>query len=199
MSTVTTFAGWDQQQLVQMALQAGQRNDAGTALAVLQEAVSRPDASAAAHFLLGAEYAQSRSYEQALQQYEAAVAIDPSLAIARFQLGLLCLTMAQVDRSRQVLSPLLGLPESKALKHFAQGLLALMNDALGEAEAALLQGLACQDDNAALNADMHKIIEQIRLLQAGQAPADAKEDQQEDAPAEVNQLFLSTYKGHGQL
>ena len=88
------LAGLDQAERMQLALQAGAANEAGSAIAYLKEAVARPDATAQAHYLLGAEYAQLGMFDRAAGEMEAALALDQTLYTARLQLGLLCLRSA---------------------------------------------------------------------------------------------------------
>src|SRR5688572_10990159 len=73
-------------------------------------------------YLLGAELAQQRQYDEAILELSAAVALDPLLHVARFQLGLLHITMAQTQHATAVLAPLEALSDESGLKHFKRGL-----------------------------------------------------------------------------
>ena len=87
--TTASIAALDQVELVKLALDASRNSNHGVALAYLKEAVSRADATATAHHLLGAEYAQIQMMDRAIVEMEAALALDATLATARLQLGLL--------------------------------------------------------------------------------------------------------------
>lgn len=180
-----SLAVLDQTTLLQRAADAGAGQDAAAALAYLQEAVSRADAGAAAHFLLGAEYAQTGLYERAVTHMEAAVARDPALAVARLQLGLLLLSCGAAARAWDCLQPLQERGGDDALALFGQGLSHLIQDRLADAAHCLRLGMACNDGNAALNADMQKIVAAIGRL----APDDAVPD--------ARHILLAVYAGNG--
>jgi tetratricopeptide (TPR) repeat protein len=124
--TQSPLAMLDQEELLQLAITSGRRNDASATLSYLKEAVSRPDAGAKAYFLLGAEYAEINLYERAIANMEIALALDPSLHIARFQLGLLVLSCGEGVKAEVILQPLCT--ESSPLSDFAKGLIELMHD-----------------------------------------------------------------------
>jgi tetratricopeptide (TPR) repeat protein len=187
----SAFATLDQTELLQLAIQANQQQQAGQALAYLKEAASRADATAAAHYLLGAEYAHLRLYDRAVAAFESAIAIDPSLAIARFQLGLLLITCGEVDRALDLMAPLEQRVAKDALALFAQGLRHLVRDEFAEASASLTEGMQFNLDNPALNADMQKIVDQIAALPRS-SDEQASTDDNETKSAHV---FLSAYTG----
>lgn len=190
--TTTTLSLLDQTELLQLSTEAGATGEAGAAIAYLKEAVSRPDATGIAHFLLGAEYAQIKLYERAVSEMEAALALDPALSIARLQLGLLWLTSGIGERATQVFEPLAELPDSDPLRHFGAGLVALIKDQFDEAVRQLRSGIVLNLTNQALNTDMQRIIDEIGQLQAGPGAAAAA------APAEApsQHVLLSAYTGN---
>lgn len=193
--TSATIAGLDQAELLQLALHASSTGDSGTALSYLKEAVTRTDATATAHFLLGAEYAQIRMVDRAVSEMESAIALDPSLSIARFQLGLLLLTSGDAARAADVLQPLQELGIQHALAHFGNGLLHLIRDEFAETTQCLKRGIELNTENQALNADMQKIMEQIKLL-----PSDAlanKDGGSVSENADARHIFISAYTGNG--
>jgi len=178
-----SLAHLDQEELFQIGVNASAKGDSATAIACLKEAVSRPDATAKAHYLLGAEYAQIQLMPRAIDEMEAALALDPALSAARLQLGMLWLTTSQTDRAAEVLRPLEGLGEQDAMHHFGSGLLRLIADDAAGASAALRKGIELNSVNAPLNKDMEMIVTNL----AGQAEA-AKE--------EGEQVFLGAYAGN---
>lgn len=187
------YATLDQGELLQLALIASTNNDSAAAIVYLKEAVSRPDATATAHFLLGSEYAQIKLYDRAVESLEAAIALDPGLSIARFQLGLLWLSTGAADKAGEVLQPLASLGDTHALSHFARGLLLLMKDAFQDAMQSLHTGISINADNPALNADMQKIIDEVNCL-----PPEAwqkKPDSSMEEEASQQHIFISAYTG----
>lgn len=186
MST-TTLSLLDQAELLQLALNASAANDSGTAIAYLKEATSRPDATAIAHYILGAEYAQSKLYDRAAAEMGKAVEIDPGLSIARLQLGLLWLSGAAADKAVEVLTPLMDLSETDPLRLFGKGLCHLIKDEFIDATECLQNGIKLNETNPALNSDMQKILNEIVVVlnkaetpqvMVAEAPAEAEEDGQ---------------------
>ena len=188
-----TFAMLDQAELQQLALNASANNDSASAIAYMKEAVSRADATATAHYLLGAEYAQIKMYERAIGEMEAAVALDPTLSVARLQLGMLWLGANQPARAAEVLLPLEELGGSDPLNRFGAGLRHLVADDLAAAARCLAEGVALNTVNPALNNDMQSILRQIESTQAAGAvaapPADAA------AADDSQHIMLSAYTG----
>jgi tetratricopeptide (TPR) repeat protein len=113
-------------------------------------------------YLLGAELAQQRRYDEAVLELSAAVALNPLLHTARLQLGLLHLTMAQTQHASAVLAPLENLEEDSGLKHFKRGLDALMVDDLAAAAASIEHGIELNRENPPLNTDMRMLLGRIK-------------------------------------
>lgn len=190
-----TFAMLDQAELQQLALNASAHNDSASAIAYLKEAVSRADATAAAHYLLGAEYAQIKMYERAIGEMEAGIALDPGLSVARLQLGMLWLGANQPTRAAEVLLPLDELGAADPLNRFGAGLRHLVADDLAAALRCLGEGVALNTANPALNNDMQSIMRQIELTRDGGA-APAADPAADPAPDEDSQhILLSAYTG----
>lgn len=193
--TTTSLAMLDQAELLQIALNASRSNDSGTAIAYLKEAVTRPDATPQAHFLLGSEYAQIRMVDRAVSEMEAAIALDPTFSIARFQLGLLSLTSGAADRARDVLQPLDELGNENALAHFGRGLRHLIQDEFADAVQCLQHGISLNADNQALNSDMQRILDEINRL-----PPETLQKKSDTASSEetaAHHIFISAYTGNG--
>jgi tetratricopeptide (TPR) repeat protein len=187
----------DQAELFQLARNASAADDSASTIVYLKEAVSRTDATAAAHYLLGAEYAQIGLYERAVGEMESALALDPALAIARLQLGLLWLGNGAADRAETVLLPLAKLAPGDALRHFGAGLRHLIKDQFDDAVACLEQGLVLNTSNPPLNGDMRKIIDGIGRARAGGTAAPVAQAASTPATAEDTQhILLSAYTGN---
>lgn len=124
-------------------------------------------------YLLGAELAQQRRFDEAVLELSAAVALNPLLHTARLQLGLLHLTMAQPQHAAAVLAPLESLEDDSALKHFKRGLDALAVDDLQASVDNLERGIELNRDNPALNTDMRMLAGRIKeTIANNQAPPD---------------------------
>ncbi|NHZ80748.1 hypothetical protein F2P44_15915 [Massilia sp. CCM 8695] len=211
--TAASFATLDQSELIHLALEADRLGNSGASLTYLKEAVTRPDATAPAHLLLGAGYAQLQMYDRAAAEMESALAVDPSFAIARFQLGLLQLTSGDAERAMNTLLPLQELGEQHALGQFGRGLIHLMRNEFGPTLACMAQGMLLNTDNPALNADMQQIVDKVNALPpdalaaAQPAPTGEAEGAAAAAPAEetalaaddqvANPIFLSAYTSGG--
>jgi tetratricopeptide (TPR) repeat protein len=184
----------DQNELLQLALNATETSDSGTAIGYLKEAVSRSDASATAHYLLGAEYAQIKMYDRAAGEMEAAIALDPSLVVARFQLGLLWLSSGNAAQALLTLEPLSELAKSDPFFHFGIGLKHLVADEFSCARQSLIEGISLNASNTPLNLDMQKLINEIDQISVHSEAQDAEElGAETKAPMEANQIFLSAY------
>ncbi|HZW21763.1 hypothetical protein [Noviherbaspirillum sp.] len=191
--TVNPLSRLDQAELLHLALQAGSNGESGAAIGYLKEAVSRPDANGKAHFLLGAEYAQIRMYDNARAEMEMAVALDPALSIARFQLGLLWLTAGAADKARETLRPLEELGNDHALAHFSRGLMHLIADDLADARMSLQRGIECNTEHPVLSQDMQKIIDELDKLPPESFQPKDVAAMSEDAS--TRHVFLSAYAG----
>lgn len=190
-----SWAGLDTAELLQLGINAGAAGDGGNALAYFKQAAARQDASAMAHFLLGAEYAQNKLYERAVDEMEAALALDPAMGLARFQLGLLLATMADPVRAAQVLQPLDELGEADPLFQFGRGLRHLLRDEFEPAAHCLRAGQRLNLANPALNANIGMIL---ATMPAPAAAPDEAAPAQEEAESGWRHMLISTYTGHGQ-
>lgn len=188
-----TLAMLDQAELFQLALNASGNGDSASTIAYLKEAVARSDASAHAHYLLGAEYAQIKLYPRAIDEMEAALAIDPGLAAARLQLAMLWLGQNDGARAAVVLAPLQQLGEDEALRHFGLGLELLIAGDNSGAVASLERGIALNVAIPPLNGDMQRIIAEVQALGAvGEGGAETAAD------AGGQHILLSAYSGNQQ-
>jgi len=190
-----TLAMLDQAELFQLAVTVSAGGDSATAIAYLKEAVSRADATAAAHYLLGAEYAQIRLYDRAMDEMEAAVALDPALWTARLQLALLYLGANREERAADALRPLAELGDDAALQRFATGLLALIGNDMPGALQALADGIERNQANPALNGDMQRIMDEIQR-RLDEAPQAAEEGVEEEEGEGADHILLSAYAGN---
>jgi len=189
------FYTLDQRELIHVALDAIKRQDGGTALACLKEATARPDSIAVSHFLLASQYAQLQMMDRAVEEFEAAIAMDPGLAIARFQLGLLFLSSGNTERAKDVLTPLTVPGGNEALAHFANGLLHLIRDEFSETVRYLNEGIRLNTENSALNNDMQKIIDEIAKV----VPQSSDAEKNIEEESSTQHLLISAYTGKPSL
>ena len=189
--TSATLSLLDQEELLGLALQAGRNNDSGTTLVYLKEAVSRPDATATAHYLLGVEYAQLQMMPRAIAELASAIAIDPGLSIARLQLGMMLLTPDTIEHAIPVLQALEELEAQNPLHQFGRGLIHLIQNQFADALHCLGLGMELNLTNPPLNGDMQKIIDEIKKLPAPGStdPASAESDETPGA----QHLFFNAY------
>ncbi len=181
----TLLSTLDQEELFHLAVAAGEKGDSAAVLVYLKHAVSREDASARAHYLLGAEYAQVGLFPRAIEEIEAAIALDPNLHAARLQLGMLWLGANDNARAAVALAPLTELAEQDPMHLFAAGLLSLINNDAANAVRLLEQGIGLNTVNMPLNGDMQRIVDHVGASQAGEPGAEA-----------TQHIMLSAYAGN---
>lgn len=178
-------------ELLHMAIEAGERERYDLSIAYLKQAQAR-EARADVLFLLGAHYAQIKMFSDAQHWMQQAVAQDPQFAIASFQLGLLQLMTGDAGAAMQSWQQLDAQPEGHPLRYFRDGLLALNEQALDRAAVALRAGLACEYANAPLMAEMQRVLSNVEQMQQAQP------NQAEPVPAAQDgadeHIFLSAYR-----
>lgn len=175
-------------ELLEAAVQAAQAGEAERSFELLQRSVAASHLNPAAHYLLGADYAQRQRYGDAVLHMTTAVEQAPELGVARVQLGLLWLTLKNPNASRDVLQPLLQLPSPDALRFFGEGLLALAADDLQGAAGRLAAGLEIGIANLPLMEDMRRLLDAIRVQQTGGATSTAE-------PVVSHGMAISAYTG----
>ena len=121
--------------------------------------------SGTAHFLMAAEYAAARNYDEAQRCFQESLRRQPDFAIARFQYGLLLLSSGQAAAAEATWQPLDALADGHYLKSFRDGLVHLAHDQFAPARAALQAGMAVNTENPPLNHDMQQVIGRIDALQ----------------------------------
>lgn len=208
------FLNLTQAELLALALDASRRKDAGHALAYLKEAASRADVSAQALFMLGSEYAQIGLMQEAKASMARAVERGADFPLARFQLGMLHVTTQEHEAAKAVWQPLAELGERHPqayLATFGRGMGHLIADEFDAAIQVLGEGVAKNQENAPLNAEMRRIIDAIEHLpgrvnpplasatpaSAETPPAPVAEVQGPEADSDPSHLFISAYTQSG--
>lgn len=179
--------------VLDQALEASAADDADKAIELFRLACADAPSDPVPHFLLGAELAQARHYAEAEAAYAGAVALAPGFAIARYELGTLQFTSSRVPVALVTWQPLMALPEGDPLKLFVQGYAALAQDRFQEALAFFHDGIAANHGNAALNANIRTLMDEIGNA-AGAGKAGPSETPQETAGAHI---LLDAYRRQG--
>lgn len=182
----------DADELLHLAVAASDRDQTDQAIGFLKRAIDVAPDHAKAHYLLGAEHAQIGMFERAIDDMRRAVALDRELDAARFQLGLLLLTSRQPQAAQETWVELDRLGSEHHYVLFKTGLLHLARDEFVECLRRLRAGMAANQMNAPLNADMQKIVDQVETLLSQQTPV-PQIDTSDDKPG--GHLFLDAYTG----
>jgi tetratricopeptide (TPR) repeat protein len=149
-------------------LMAADSADAAVAIGALL--MRHPD-DARLHFLNGSLAASVKDYEAARNAMTEAVRLAPGFAIARYQLGFLEFSMGLPAAASETWGPLSALDEGDPLRLFATGLEHLGRDEFDDATRLLERGIALNHDNAAINADIGLLLNEIRRLSQPDAPS----------------------------
>ena len=154
---MSDLSDFDADELFHLALQKSNAGDHDDAIRYLKTALCRQP-TANTHYLLGAEYAQIGMRDRAIEQMEQALVLDDNLHTARYQLGLLHFLNGANDAAGKAWQPLLDLPASDCLHHLGQGLTILLAGDTANAIAALKKARALNQNNAALNGDIDRML-----------------------------------------
>ena len=138
------------------------------------------------HFMRGSILAGRGRAVEAHAALAKAVALAPDFPIARYQLGFFELTSGEVDNALATWGPLLRLPEDHYLRQFVEGMAHLVRDEFAEAIARMEAGMARNQENPPLNADIRLLIAECEKLARGEAAA---------MPADSDQSLTSLILG----
>lgn len=155
------------QQLIEQGLAASSAQQGAAALALFEQASELAPASGVPHFLIGSEHASTGNVETAERAFANAVLLAPDFHLARYQLGLLQFSAGRAAAALVSWQPLQLLPAGEPMGHFVRGFAALAQDAFADALAHFRGGLAVADGQAALAADIGKVVEAVEELLAG--------------------------------
>lgn len=152
----------DVDELLMLAVRAIRQNNSKQAMEYTKRALDTAPDNAQAHHVLGGLHASNGDFAQAVGAMTRAVELDPQLAVARFQLGLLHLTSGRVPEASTIWDPLETLGEDHPLHLFKKGMLHLVANEFQQCIDDLERGISLNTENAALNRDMHKVVERAR-------------------------------------
>ncbi len=172
---------------------AAAQDGGGGALAIADRLIERHPGDARLHFLRGSFLAAGGRPIEAHEALAQAVTLAPDFALARFQLGLFELTSGEAARAMATWQPLGSLAPTQYLARFVAGLTHLIHDRFAEARAALLAGIAANDENPPLNRDMQLVVDQCAdHLPSTEAPAPGE-------PASATSFLLGQSGGHSTM
>jgi len=163
------------EQLIAEGLSASREGRTEDALALFGEAGAVAPASGIPQFLIASEQASAGNIEAAEAAFANAVLLAPDFTLARYQLGLLQFSSARAAVALITWQPLFELPAADPLHHFVRGFAALAQDHFEDALAHYRAGLACDNGNPAVAADVLKVVERVEQLRAPR-PADPAAD-----------------------
>lgn len=200
----------DFETLMAEGLGASGRDDAARAIAAFRSAAELQPDSALPHFLLGAEYAQARRYDEAEAAYANAVLLAPAFETARYQLGLLQYTSGRAAMALVTWEPLARLEDGHPVRSFVLGFAALARDEFEAALAEFTAGMAANRENEPMNRDIAMVVQSIRRTLAGRgaapaagaagaAPASAASEAGAAAEGGDGHLLLTAYRQQGRL
>lgn len=173
------------------ALVASFGADDGDDAAQVEALIARFPNDPRLHFMLGSLLASNSRPIEAHAALSRAVELAPDFAIARYQLGFFELTSGEVERALSTWGPLLALPESHYLRIFVEGMIHLIRDEFDEAIERMERGIALNQENLPLNADIRLLIDQCRSLADGAANSSADDAGDQSATS----FFLNRMAG----
>jgi Flp pilus assembly protein TadD len=136
------------------------------------------------HFVYGSLLASLGRFEDARRAVARSVELAPDYALARFQLGFMGLTSGDAASAQAVWRPLSALPMDNPLRMFAEGLVYLIGDHFDDAVRLLKRGIALNQENPPLNADMQLLVDKIETR---------RHDGEVDEPVSAAHLLLQHY------
>ncbi len=200
--TEETPVSQDFEALMAEGLGASGRDDAQAAIAAFRSAAALQPDSALPHFLLGAEYAQSKRYEEAEAAYANAVLLAPGFETARYQLGLLQYTSGRAAMALVTWEPLAQLADGHPIRAFVLGFAALARDDFHAALAEFEAGMQANRENEPMNRDIALVVQAIRRKALAEPGAIAQAEDgapTEGGTSDEGHVLLSAYRQQGRL
>src|SRR6185369_9480952 len=125
------------------------------------------------HFLKGSLQIGLKRFVGAHHSLSAAVALAPEFHLARFQLGFFELTSGEAAAASDTWAPLFAVLEPDHwMRRFVEGLEHLAADRFADCIHCLRAGIAANQENAPLNADMALVIAKCEE-QLGTGPSES--------------------------
>ena len=194
----TNMSLLDTDELLHLAIHASQQNQHEETIRYLKQALELSPDNGKVHYLLGAEHAEIGLYDRAVEDISQAVKLDPSLITAHFQLGLLHITSGRAEEAIKAWKPLDKLDSKNPLYLFKTGMQHLAQDEFDQCIANLTQGITLNTMNEALNKDMQRIIDEIKIHKS-QRPLSEKTNAKQSAKLDNTSgghVLLSAYRNN---
>ena len=142
---------------------------------------------------MGAELAQSGRLAEAEAAFANAVVLAPRFEVARYQLGLLQFTSGRAAVAQVTWQLLFELPDGHPIGSFVRGFSALARDDFLSALSHFQAGVDANHENPPMNADIARVVDAIRRLQAG---TEGQSQAENAAPADGH-VLLAAYRHQG--
>lgn len=186
-------------ELYHLAIKASSESDREKSIVLLKRFLQTKEGDtheiSHAHYLLGAEYADIRMFEEGLSQMRKAVDINPSLDAAHFQIGLIMSLTGKTEDAEKAWQPIIQKKdETLDLYLFVQGLAALNNNQPDQAVMLIEKGLDQHTTNPPLRQDMIKLRDKVKNKLAG--AGSKQEDTHSDSPSFPQESERSLNKQH---
>lgn len=182
------------EELFHLGLHSLELDDVEKSLGLFKRCVELDPSHAKATYMVGALYAQIQMVDRAVEWMQRAIDMDVGEKTAVFQLGLLRLTSGDIEEARSVWEGLQDLSPEHAFRLFSQGMLALVEDDFENCIELLQKGIAQNNFNAPLNADMARVIESAEAALESQSTGVTIE-QSDTASSRANtHIALTGYK-----
>jgi hypothetical protein len=172
--------------LLEQGLQASREQRGQAAIELFALASDLSPSEGMPHFLIASEHAADGRIEAAERGFANAVLLAPAFHLARYQLGLLQFSSERAGAALVTWQPLLDLPDGQPVGHFVRGFAALARDGFDAALQQFQQGLACSEGQAALAADIERVVAAVQRLRS---PAEAPPG----LPEAADHVLLSGY------
>ncbi len=153
-------------ELIEQGLLASREGRTAQAVDCFLLAARELPSSGVPHFLLGSEHAAAGDPAAAERSLADAVLLAPDFHLARYQLGLLQFSSDRPGAALVTWQPLLETPDCESLGQFVRGFASLAGDHVAAAVTHFKAGLACQDVQPAVAADVQKVIDALDRLVA---------------------------------
>jgi Flp pilus assembly protein TadD len=177
----------DSEELLHLAMESNNKNDTEAAIKHLKSALKLSPESAEVNFMLGAIYADLGMFDRAEVSLKEAIAYKADFEAAQFQLGLLYIVNSQIDNASSAWEALDSKGEENPYYLFKCGLLKLANDEFDKSIEYISKGLENNNDNAPLNNNMNRILNDILSTQQQESNNNA-------IPQNARQAQLKAYE-----
>lgn len=174
-----------QKELLHLAMTDSRNGRHDEAIIKLKRCITAEPASAAAHHLLAAEYAEIGMLQEATEEFEQVLSLDATSVAARFQLGLTYMLAGDAGQAKRAWSAIAEIERDGPWDRFRAALECLMSNEFTGALKHFDAGLAMNFKNDALRRDMSRLRDKVR--------AALPPDQPEASEQQANELLLRNY------